>query len=145
MHDPGGTPALPPVPPAGPSREVTTMRYRILMVGLAAILLTGVGAVFGLRQGASPTANTAEASSSLPPGQAPVGQLAGSIARAQEHLRAVPRDYVTWAALGSEYVESARVTADLRITRRPKGRYAAHSNCGPRGIRPPWSGSGRSL
>jgi len=88
------------------------MRYRILMVGLAAILLTGVGAVFGLRQGASPTANTAEASSSLPPGQAPVGQLAGSIARAQEHLRAVPRDYVTWAALGSEYVESARVTAD---------------------------------
>jgi cytochrome c-type biogenesis protein CcmH/NrfG len=88
------------------------MRYRILSVGLAAILLIGVGAVFGLHQSASPTANTAEASSSLPAGQAPVAQLALSIARAQEHLRAVPRDYVMWASLGSAYVESARVTAD---------------------------------
>ena len=88
------------------------MRYRILTVGLAAILLIGVGAVFGLHQSASPTASTAEASSGLPAGQAPVAQLAGSIARAQEHLRAVPRDYVVWASLGSAYVESARVTAD---------------------------------
>jgi hypothetical protein len=31
-----------------------------------------------------------------------------------------------------------------RITRRPRGRCAAHSNCGPGGIRPPWSHSGRS-
>src|SRR5262245_37629329 len=88
------------------------MRYRILIVGLAAILLTGVGAVFGLHRGQSPNANTAQASSGLTRGQAPADQLAGSIARAQEHLRAVPGDYAAWAALGSAYVERARVTAD---------------------------------
>jgi len=88
------------------------MRHRILIVGLAAILLTAVGAVFGLHQGESPIADTAQASSSLTPGQARADQLAESIARAQKHLGAVPGDYVTWAALGSAYVERARVTAD---------------------------------
>jgi cytochrome c-type biogenesis protein CcmH/NrfG len=88
------------------------MRYWILTAGLAAILLTGVGAVFGLHQGVSPTASTAQASGSLTPRQAPADQLAASIARAQEHLRTVPGDYYAWAALGSAYVESARITAD---------------------------------
>jgi Flp pilus assembly protein TadD len=89
------------------------MRQRILIIGLAAILLTGVGVLFGLHQGGSPNADTAQASSTLAPaGQAPADQLAGSIARAQERLRAVPGDYVTWAALGSAYTERARVTAD---------------------------------
>ena len=89
------------------------MRHRILLVGLAAILLTGVGAVFGLQQGVSPNADTAQASGTpAPAAQAPAHQLAGAIARAQEHLRAVPGDYVAWAALGSAYIERARVTAD---------------------------------
>jgi Tfp pilus assembly protein PilF len=89
------------------------MRHRILVVGLAAILLTGVGAVFGLRHGAAPNAGIAQAPGApAPAGQAPAGQLAGSIARAQEHLRAVPGDYVAWAALGSSYIERGRVTAD---------------------------------
>ncbi len=86
---------------------------RILIVGLAAMLLTGVGAVFGLRHGASPTADAAQASGTLAPAvQATADSLAEGIARAQEHLRAVPGDYVTWAALGSAYLERARVTAD---------------------------------
>src|SRR5215468_6424521 len=118
-----------PVPPGWPPREVITMRHRILIVGLAAILFIGVGAVFGLHQGESPNANTAQASSSLTPGQAPADQLAGSIARAQEHLRAVPGDYAAWAELGSAYIERARVPPIPRITRRPRGRCAAHSTC----------------
>jgi len=86
---------------------------RILIVGLAAMLLTGVGAVFGLRHGASPTADAAQASGTLAPAvQATADSLAEGIARAQEHLRAVPGDYVTWAALGSAYLERARATAD---------------------------------
>jgi tetratricopeptide (TPR) repeat protein len=88
------------------------MRYRILIVGLAAILLTGVGAVFGLRQGVSAPASTAPVPNGLTSGQAPVDQLAEGIARAQQQLAAVPGDYVTWAALGSAYTERARVTAD---------------------------------
>lgn len=88
------------------------MRLRILIVGLTAILLTGVGAVFGLHHGESPDPGSAQASSSLPAGQAPADQLAASIARAQKHLSAVPGDYPAWAALGSAYTERARVTAD---------------------------------
>jgi tetratricopeptide (TPR) repeat protein len=88
------------------------MRLRILIVGLAAILLTGVGAVFGLHHGGSPNPSSAEASGSLTAGQPPADELAGSIARAQQHLGEVPGDYDAWAALGSAYVERARVTAD---------------------------------
>jgi tetratricopeptide (TPR) repeat protein len=82
------------------------------MVGLTAILLTGVGAVFGLHHSTSPDPGSAQASSSLPAGQAPADQLAASITRAQKHLSAVPGDYDAWAALGSAYTERARVTAD---------------------------------
>jgi len=89
------------------------MPQRILVVVLAALLLTGAGALFGLQHGESPNAGAAQAAGPLALArQAPVGQLAGSIARAQEQLRAVPGDYATWAALGSAYVERARVTAD---------------------------------
>ena len=88
------------------------MRFRILIVGLTAILLTGVGAVFGLHHGESPNPGSAQASSSLPAGQAPADQLAASITRAQKHLSAVPGDYDAWAALGAAYTERARVTAD---------------------------------
>ncbi len=113
------------------------MRLRILIVGLTAILLTGVGAVFGLHHGESPDPGSAQASSSLPAGQAPADQLAASIARAQKHLSAVPGDYDAWAALGSAYTERARVSADpayypkaegaLRrsLTLRPTGNPAA--------------------
>ncbi|MDR2985256.1 MAG: tetratricopeptide repeat protein [Nocardiopsaceae bacterium] len=89
------------------------MRFRILIVALAAVLLTVVGAVFGLRQGPSPNAEATQAAGTLAHSTtAPADQLAESIARAQSHLREVPGDYVAWAALGSEYIEQARVTAD---------------------------------
>ena len=47
--------------------------------------------------------------------QQPVEQidaLSASIEAAQLRLTAVPGDHVTWAQLGSAYVEQARVTAD---------------------------------
>jgi tetratricopeptide (TPR) repeat protein len=48
-----------------------------------------------------------------PPAQSgPTDLLTASIARAQQRLRAVPGDYPTWAALGSAYLEQARVGAD---------------------------------
>src|SRR5262249_8710720 len=39
-------------------------------------------------------------------------RLSAAIARAQERLKLLPGDYVTWAALGSAYLERARITAD---------------------------------
>jgi hypothetical protein len=80
-------------------------RRRILIVGLAALLFTGVGSVVGLRHGSHHVA-------AGPAAAAPVDRLAESIARAQQRLRDVPGDYDTWAALGGAYLERARVTAD---------------------------------
>src|SRR5215475_1021376 len=89
------------------------MRHRILIVGLAVILLTGVGAAFGLHHGPSPKTDATQASgASAHTVLAQPDQLAASIARYQKQLRAVPGDYTTWAALGSAYIERGRVTAD---------------------------------
>ena len=41
-----------------------------------------------------------------------VDPLTAAIAAAQQRLAEVPGDYVTWAQLGSAYVEQARITAD---------------------------------
>ena len=63
--------------------------------------------------------------------------LAASIEAAQERLADVPGDHVTWAQLGSAYIEQARVTADpsyydkadgalqQSLTLRPAGNSAA--------------------
>jgi tetratricopeptide (TPR) repeat protein len=88
------------------------MPLRILIVGLAAMLLTGVGAVFGLQRGPAPDADVQASGAIAPASQARADQLAAGIARAQDHLRTVPGDYAAWATLGAEYVERARVTAD---------------------------------
>src|SRR5215467_1815806 len=89
------------------------MRHRILIVGLAAILLTGVGAAFGLHHGPGQNTDAALASGASPHTVlAHPDQLAASIARDQKQLRSVPGDYTTWAALGSAYIERGRVTAD---------------------------------
>ncbi len=54
----------------------------------------------------------------------PVGdRLTAGIARAQERLRLVPKDWRTWAVLASQYVEQARVSADP--TYYPKAEGAA--------------------
>src|SRR5262245_16550378 len=110
------------------------MRLRILIVGLAAMLLTGVGTVFGLSHGPSPDAAAARPPGAVAPAaQTPADQLAEGIARAQDHLRAVPGDYVTWAALGSAYVERARVTADPTYYPKAEGALRRSLKLRPRG------------
>jgi len=83
-----------------------SIRFRSLaVVGVAALLLFGLGGV--LRR--SPV-RVSDAPATVTPVR--VDRLAASIVRAQDRLLAVPGDYVTWAALGSAYLERARVTAD---------------------------------
>src|SRR5262249_49885213 len=103
---------------------------------------TAVGAVFGLHQGESPDTNAAQASSGLTSGQTPADQLAGSIARAQEQLGAVPGDYATWAVLGSAYVERARVTADPMYYPKAGGALRPCLNPRPRGTPAALAGRG---
>src|SRR5215813_11390493 len=77
----------------------------LLVVGVCALVLSGVGAVLGNRPPAPPGPVAAA--------PAPAGdRLSAAIGRAQERLKLLPGDYVTWAALGSAYLERARITAD---------------------------------
>jgi len=63
-----------------------------------------------------------------PPATAPVAtdRLAGAIARAQDRLHTLPKDWRTWAALASAYVEQARVTANPTYYQKADG--AAHQS-----------------
>ena len=95
-------------------RRITTV---VVVVAVAAGMLV-VGGLLGARGGieGGPGAHRAVDAQ-------PVDRLAESIARAQERLRRVPGDWVTWAALGVAYVEQARVTTDP--TYYPKAEGAA--------------------
>ena len=81
------------------------VRYRIVIVGLA-VLLVGGGSVIGLRHSSD------RVIAATPAAVTPVDWLGDSIGRAQQRLRDVPGDYDTWAALGGAYLERARVSAD---------------------------------
>jgi predicted Zn-dependent protease len=81
------------------------VRGRIVIVGIAALLLTGVGSVVGLRHGS-------EHEAAAPAAATPVAQPGNSIAGLQQQLRRLPGDYDSWAELGAAYENQGRVTAD---------------------------------
>ena len=97
------------------------------------------GAVFLLVSAAGfyAAAVNREVPASPPASTARADPLTSSIAAAQTRLAAVPGDYLTWARLGSAYVEQARITADpsyyekaagalqQSLTRRPEGNDVA--------------------
>jgi len=87
----------------------------VSVVSVAAVTLLAVGAVFGLRETPAPAPAPASAQAAAP------DRLAETIARAQDRLRTLPRDYQTWATLGLAYVERARVTADPSLYPKAEG------------------------
>jgi tetratricopeptide (TPR) repeat protein len=88
---------------------------RLVTVGLVASLLLGVGAVLGARQPA-PTGPEGPG-----PAPVPVSQLETAIEQAQERLRRLPDDYLTWAELGLAYLEQSRITADPSFYAKAEG------------------------
>lgn len=87
------------------------MWRRIIAVGVTAAALLGLGGAFG----AGPEPWTAESA------YAQGDPLVESIEQAQARLRDVPGDWTTWAALGSAYVERARITGDPGYYTRAEG------------------------
>lgn len=73
----------------------------VLAVAAAAVVLTAGAAIALPRSATVPLPASVLAASTADP-----------LAAAQEHLRRVPGDWVTWAQLGLAYVERARVSAD---------------------------------
>jgi tetratricopeptide (TPR) repeat protein len=87
------------------------------------VLLLGIGGVLGARSSTPAAGDVAPT----------VDRLAASIDRAQERLRLVPADYVTWAALGSAYLEKARVTADPSFYAKAEGALKRSLDVRPEG------------
>ncbi|WP_144124966.1 tetratricopeptide repeat protein [Catellatospora sichuanensis] len=88
-----------------------SMWRRSIAVGVTAAALFGLGGAFG----AAPEPWQAE------PVYAQGDPLVRSIEQAQARLRDVPGDWTTWAALGSAYVERARITGDPGYYPRAEG------------------------
>jgi tetratricopeptide (TPR) repeat protein len=84
-----------------PRRALLPLGVVLLAVGLAAGLLSRTRSSEG-----GPVLAVPRAADSVP------GSRAAAIAEVQTRLRAAPKDSAGWAALGSLYVEQARVTAD---------------------------------
>ena len=61
------------------------------------------------------------------------GTLAQNIAQTQQHLRAVPGDWPSWAALGAAYVQQARLSADPTYYPKADGAFARSLALHPQG------------
>ena len=103
----------PPPPPFASDavKELVPVRQiRVVVLVIAAIAAITVAGVSWL----SPASTHHRASQRNPATSTAVAAdpLTSSIARTQEHLRTVPRDWEAWATLGLNYVEQAKVTVD---------------------------------
>jgi tetratricopeptide (TPR) repeat protein len=90
-----------------------------VVVGVAAALLFGAGAFL------RPQVGTGAPPAGPVPQAGPGRDFAASVARAQQRLRDVPGDYVTWAELGLSYVQQARITADPSYYPKAQGAFEA--------------------
>jgi tetratricopeptide (TPR) repeat protein len=97
-------------------RLLTYVGAPVLAVAAALALLLAGGVAGGGHRAATPPASVPAATD----------RLAGAIARAQDRLRTLPKDWRTWASLASAYVEQARVTANPAYYQKADG--AAHQS-----------------
>ncbi|MFJ8465850.1 tetratricopeptide repeat protein [Streptomyces swartbergensis] len=82
---------------------------------LLAVALTGGAVAFGGVGGggrAGAGTEAVSAAGALAPGVLARGDLDAGIGSLQKHLRAQPRDFGSWATLGTAYVEQARTNGD---------------------------------
>jgi tetratricopeptide (TPR) repeat protein len=86
------------------------VRRTLIRLGLLALLAVALLVTAGVL--ARPRTTAEPAAAAAGPAADP---LTTRITRAQQRLRALPGDWVTWAALGGAYLERARVTADPEL------------------------------
>ncbi len=89
-------------------RRAVRVAVALAVFAAAVVILLLGGGIVGVPAGGRPAPDQAGEQTS-----APVTSAAdAAIARAQDRLKQVPGDWVTWAALGSAYLERARISAD---------------------------------
>ncbi|MFD8231906.1 tetratricopeptide repeat protein [Streptomyces sp. NPDC059696] len=91
-------------------------RWRALHVAgcamLLAVAVTGGAIAVGGAQDRGAGVDAVSAAGALSPGELARGDLDAGIASLQQHLRAQPRDFGSWATLGLAHVEQARTKGD---------------------------------
>ena len=97
---------------------------------VAGVVLVGVTATTVLTRSSSTTASPSPAAAAP---AAPVDQLTGLITKAQQALQDKPTDWAAWAALGSDYVQQARATADPSYYPKSEGALAKSLQLHPDG------------
>lgn len=122
---------------SGGGMAVRRRWLRAGIVGLSASAALAVGFVaLGPANGSGGSgADNASSTSSTADSTAPItgGTLAQSIAQTQQHLRAVPGDWPSWASLGAAYVQQARLTADPTYYPKADGAFARSLALHPQG------------
>jgi tetratricopeptide (TPR) repeat protein len=115
----------------------------LIVAGVAGLLVAGLPAVMASEPAASaPRTATASASGQAPGSPAGRTSLAAAIAAAQQRLRTFPRDDLTWAQLGSAYVQQARVTVDPSYYPKAEGALRRSLALRPEGNAPAFTGRG---
>ncbi|MGY0487490.1 tetratricopeptide repeat protein [Streptomyces sp. WG-D5] len=84
---------------------------RLLALGAALALALTAGALVA-DDDAPPRAATTRTAVNPAPARLASGDLDEGVKALQRHLKAQPRDYSSWASLGTAYIEQARVSAD---------------------------------
>lgn len=112
------------------SSRAGTPRFRlwaglVTVAGIAGLVLVAVG-LLGGRPSAAPAPDFVQSAS-----KSGTDRLEAAIDRAEERLRQVPGDYVTWAALGSAYLEKARITVDPALFARAEEALDESLSIGP--------------
>ncbi|MFI6878106.1 tetratricopeptide repeat protein [Streptomyces sp. NPDC050400] len=81
-------------------------------VAACALALALTGGAVAIGGSGSDPAPAAVAPAAPPPGHLGTAALDASVRSLQSHLRAQPKDFTSWATLGTAYVEQARTTGD---------------------------------
>ncbi len=89
------------------------------MFGLAIVLFFAGG--LGLLGDQAPARSGAEPALGPVAAATTCGDLPGAIVGLQARLRTVPKDFSSWASLGSAYIEQAKATADPALYTRAEG------------------------
>lgn len=115
------------------SPRARTPRFRlwaglVATVGIVGLVLLAVELLVGSPQ-AAPRPDSSQ--SVMANAQSGTDRLDAAIARTQERLRQLPGDYVTWAALGSAYLEKSRITADPTLYAKAEEALTESLSVGP--------------
>jgi tetratricopeptide (TPR) repeat protein len=93
-------------------RSIYAFKLALLALGLAVVMFVTAAVLGSAGAGPKPPARSGQALVSSPSEIANPGDLGSTITSLQTRLKRLPADADSWSALGSAYIQQARVTGD---------------------------------